>query len=661
MRIHIILLTCQLITMSLNAQVADRVFKNAKIYATNNHFEQAIAIKDGIIIYTGSNENVATFIGKKTVVNDLGGRLVLPGIHDVHMHPLEAFTNAIGDCFLSDTITDAENYIKELKACKMPVNSNGWMMGYGHNIYTLLHAKREPRLMLDEISTTVPIFVWESTSHSAWVNSIALKMLGVTATTLDPVGGYYVKNASGEPNGILLDNAGDIFLQTAIAINPVIAKQNYDGLVKIGLPLIAKNGITSFCEARTYWKQNFIQTWRQVKADNLLTARVILTPWGYPGDSETSLIDTLTKMYDKGDDMLRISEVKLYADGLTFNTTAALKQPYDTSLGFPFTRGLNYNDKGRMTRLITALEKVGYDFHIHAIGDRGVSEALDAIEAARKINGDLGARHRVTHLEMVDSIDYFRFAALNVIADMQVCGDFAQPEHWHDNDFLVGDKRASVVVPLKSIYNTGARVTLSSDYDVSSLSPFVGMQNALTRVPQELPDVESVVKAYTINGAYTMRQEDITGTLEVGKLADLIVLDRDIFSIPVTSISKTKVELTLLGGKEVYVSPHFYSIISTKVEHSKLDCIIYPETDVDDELNVRFNKRKADLFSLKIFNTEEQLLFDTSFNHKRNIDEIKIDVSAFKEGLYHIKILSSGGKLVSSQFIVKRTFGLHDF
>lgn len=661
MRIHILLLTCQLITISLHAQVADRVFKNAKVYTTNGHFEQAIAIKNSIIIYTGNNAGANKYIGIKTRVDDLGGRLVLPGIHDVHMHPLEAFTDAIGNCFLSDTITDAENYVAELKACNIPINSNGWMMGFGHNIYTLLHAKREPRLMLDEISTTVPIFVWEATSHSAWVNSKALKMLGVSANTPDPVGGYYVRNESGEPNGILLDNAGDIFLQTAIAINPVIAQQNYDGLVNIGLPLIAKNGITSFCEARTYWKQNFIQTWRQIKADDLLTARVILTPWAYPGDSESTLIDTLIKMYDKGDAMLRITQVKLYSDGLTFNTTASLKQPYDTSLGFPFTRGLNYNDIGRMTRLITALEEVGYDFHIHAIGDRGVSEAMDAIDASRNINGNLLARHRITHLEMVDPVDYTRFKELDVTADMQVCGDFAQPEHWHDNDFLVGDKRASIVVPLKSIFNTGARITLSSDYDVSALSPFVGMQNALTRVPQELPDVESVVKAYTINGAYTMRQEDITGTLEVAKLADLIVLDRDVFSIPVTSISKTKVALTLLGGKEVYVSPHFYSIISTKVDRLKLECIIYPETDVDDELNVRFNKRKADLFSLKVFNTEEQLLFDTSFSHKGNIDEIKIDVSSFKEGLYHIRILSSRGKLVTRQFIVKRTFGLHDF
>jgi predicted amidohydrolase YtcJ len=378
-------------------EVADRVLKNAKIYTKDGHFDQAIAIKDSKIIFTGTDAAAMAFVDEKTQVTDLGGRLVLPGFHDVHMHPLEAFTDAIGNFFFTEGITDPEQYMRELRANVPPINSNGWRMGFGHSIEILMKSKKDPRLLLDEISPDAPMYVWEYTSHSGWTNSAGLKLLGFNSKTPDPIGGHIMKNTKGEPNGILLDNAGDIALQTAIAINPTIEKMNYDGLVNTGLPLIAKNGITSFCEARTYWKQNFHKTWAAIKKNNLLTARVVLTPWVYPADSDESTIENLKKMYNKGDDMLRTTQFKMYSDGLIFNTTAALKEPYVKDMGFPFGhKGLNYIDEKRMTHFITELEKIGYDAHVHAIGDRGISETLSAFEGARKTNGDIGARHRIT-------------------------------------------------------------------------------------------------------------------------------------------------------------------------------------------------------------------------------------------------------------------------
>ncbi len=643
------------------AQTADRVFVNAKIYKGDNQFDQALAIKNGIIIFTGTNMGAKVYIDKKTRVDDLGGRLVLPGLHDVHMHPLEAFTNAIGDFFFTEGISDPEDYVKELKKAKIPVNSNGWKMGFGHDIYVLLQSKKTPRKMLDEICPDYPMFVWEATSHSAWLNTPGLRAAGFYANTPDPVGGHIMKDSTGEPSGIVMDNAGDIALQMAIAINPVIEKENYDGLVDTGLPLIAKNGITSFCEARTYWKQNFIQTWQKIKDNNLLTARVVLTPWGYPGTPVDSLIDALKKLYDRGDDLLKITEVKLYADGLTFNTTAAMLSPYNIDIGIPYNIGLNYNTESRMATLITALEKYGYDFHIHAIGDRGVSESLNAIERARAINGDIGTRHRITHLETVDTSDYVRFKKLNIIADIQVAGAFTNPEKWHDNDFVIGEKRASVFAPLKSIYHTGATVTLSSDYDVSALSPFVGMQHALTRLPQELPNVDAVVKCYTINGAYTMRQEKVTGSLETGKYADLIVTDRDIFNIPVEQIGSTRVCLTLLGGKEVYVEPRFYEAIDTTINAQTAKCLVYPE-EVNDVVNLKIALKKKETLSYKICNSKGRQVYANSYIHSVDISNISINTSHLIEGDYTIMVKTSVGKLIGKHsFKIVRIQSLHDF
>lgn len=657
------LFTIIFITFSCSSEkeIADRVLKNAKIYTKDGRFDQAIAIKDGKILFTGTDADVAAFIGEKTEVNNLNGRLVLPGFHDVHMHPLEAFTTAIGDFFFTEGITDPNQYITELNANVPKINSNGWRMAFGHSIEILMKSKIEPRLILDKISPNEPMFCWEYTSHSGWVNSAGLKLLGFNSKSPDPVGGCIVKNSKGEPNGILLDNAGDIALQTAIAINPTIEKMNYDGLVNTGLPLIAKNGITSFCEARTYWKQNFIKTWKEIKKNNLLTARVVLTPWVYPGDSDESTIENLKKMYDKGDDMMRINEFKMYSDGLTFNTTAALKEPYVIDLGFPFGhKGLNYIDEKRMTHFITELEKIGYDAHVHAIGDRGIYETLNAIEAARKTNGDIGSRHRITHLEIVDPIDFPRFKKSNIIADMQVVGDFTQPNHWHDNDEFIGNERSKVQVPLKSIFDTGARVSLSSDYDVSSLYPLVGLQNAVTRKPQALPNVEEALKCYTINAAYVMRQEDKTGSLEVGKYADLIVMDRDIFTIPTNTISKTKVELTLLGGKEVYVSPTFKSVIDTTVKET-ITTIVYPTQDIDDEFYIKFNAKKATSFSINITDEKGKLVSTTNYKHSGNISNKSIAVSKLSDGNYNVCIIAENNYNKIEKISIKRVEGLHEF
>jgi predicted amidohydrolase YtcJ len=213
---------------------------------------------------------------------------------------------------------------------------------------------------------------------------------------------------------------------------------------------------------------------------------------------------------------------------------------------------LNYFNQANRTTLITGLEVEGFDFHIHAIGDRGITESVDAIAAARATNNDNSVRHRITHLEIVRKSDIDRFDDFNITADMQVTGDFTQPANWNETDFLLGSERTDSIVSLKAFYNAGARVVLSSDWDVSDLNPSVGMQNALTRAPQNLPTLAAAIEAYTIDATYVMRQEDKVGSIEVGKLADLIVLDQYLTTISITAIKATNVLVTMIGGIIVY-------------------------------------------------------------------------------------------------------------
>ena len=257
-------------------------------------------------------------------------------------------------------------------------------------------------------------------------------------------------------------------------------------------------------------------------------------------------------MYDAGNDdsLLRVTQIKFYVDGIIHNTTARLQKPYNQSLSGVDPKGLYYFSPERLERYSRELAKAGFDMHIHAIGDQAVSDALDAIEAT---HGQ--GRHRITHVELVDNVDVPRFKQLNVIADFQPSPYFT-PSFLKDNVPAIGE-RAYQMLPMRQLYDSGARVTLSSDWDVNPLSPLGIMQNALSLGERSLPNLAAAVKAYTLDAAYTLRQEKDTGSLEVGKQADLLVLDQNIFELPTQQIGKAKVLWTLLGGEETYRDPAF--------------------------------------------------------------------------------------------------------
>ncbi|MEM6699661.1 MAG: amidohydrolase family protein, partial [Bacteroidota bacterium] len=420
-----------------NAAMNEMVFFNGAIYTVNEGqpWATAIYVKNGVIQYVGSDEEAIARASEEAEQIDLEGAFVMPGLHDVHLHPLEAATENF-QFILDDRIVDAEDYVFDVERTIRQNPGAEWLLGWGHWIDVPLEADRLPKVILDEVSSDRPVAILEQTSHSIWSNSKALELMGIDDNTPDPIGGIIMRERNGEANGLLIDNAGNLLLDLALTPTSERAQKDYNGLVEFALPELAKHGITSICDARTYWKREHHKTWQRLEAEGKLTARVNLGLWAYPTEEDESQVAILKSLYqNEANSLLKINQIKLYCDGIIHNTTAAMQDDYRINyFGLPMNNGLNYFTEERIAKYIAALEDTGFGFHIHAIGNRGVHEALNAIEASGTSQG----RHRLTHVEYVNPTDVNRFAQLNVTADAQVAGDFTQPDQWSDNNYLIG-------------------------------------------------------------------------------------------------------------------------------------------------------------------------------------------------------------------------------
>lgn len=539
---------------------ADVVLHEGAVYTVNpaQPWAEAVAVRDGRITAVGSNELIADQIGPETQVVDLSEQLLLPGFQDDHIHIQEASSTAF-TCFLRRG-TPPEQLSSTMSRCRP--GPGDWVLGWGFSIDNLIkqvrRGQRTPLEIIDEAIPDHPAAMMEETSHSVWANSLALDLAGITSDSPNPTGGVIARDKSGAPNGLLLDSAGEAVFDAALNRTDELVDVQYEGL-QWGLRQLAKNGITSVADARVYWKRADLEVWQLAESKGTLTTRATLGLWAYPDEGDARQIAKLISLYDPNPDgLVHVNEVKLYSDGITLNGTAAMLRPYERGfliyikpLGVKSRNGLNYFDETRLTRYVTELERAGFDMHIHVLGDRGAHEALNAIESAIDANGSIDRRHRLTHVELVDASDIPRFAELGVGADAQVSGEWTTPEAWSDNRPMVGD-RANNFIPLRSLYDAGARVSLSSDWDVSSMNPLVGIEHSLTRDPQSLPNLETAIAAYSIVPAFNMRQEDTTGSVEVGKFADLVVLDRNLFEIAPDKISEVSVVSTWFAGEQIY-------------------------------------------------------------------------------------------------------------
>ena len=504
----------------------------------------AVGIRDGVIVYVGDGAGAVAWTDDDTDVVELDeGQTVLPGMHDTHIHLLEAFHPAI-TCIINPA--GPTNMAQQISLCDVS-DGTDWVLGWGHYLDALAYAPRNPKSYLDDYFPDTPVAIMELTSHSVWVNSEGLRRLGIDENTPNPVGGL-VSRWQGEADGILLDSAGEWAFDAALEANPTLMAQNEEALLA-GLTAANRNGLTSVGDARAYWKRGYVEAWEAVHDDGDLTVRASVALWAYATmDTDELIAELISRHRDEPNALLRFNQVKLYSDGLVSNTTAALLEPYNSPT-WAGDYGLNYFDEDRVTQMARELTAAGFDLHIHTIGDRAVHEALNAIEATAG-ETPREPRHRLTHVELVAVDDVPRFEQLGVVADLQI-SEWTLPNHLHDNDYYIGAPRVNERSwPLRDLYETGAHVVLSSDYDVGDMSPFKGMARAVNRGDQSLPSVDAAIRAYTTEAAYLMRQEDNVGSIEVGKLADLIVVDRD----PITTdeLAGTLVLWTLLEGTEVF-------------------------------------------------------------------------------------------------------------
>ncbi|WP_146531901.1 amidohydrolase [Vibrio cyclitrophicus] len=535
------------------SQTADQIFTNADIYGHRE--SDSIVTHRGKIIFIGEHSQAKAFQGQNTDVIDLENAFVLPGFIDNHNHVFEAASELGGNCELDSEAT-LEEQIPYLEACKINAETDGrgWLMGYGFSLESTLDSDYDytPLEIIDSIFPDRPVVIMEQTSHSMWVNSKALKIARISQQSPDPQGGAYLKDPdSGKLNGILLDNAGDQIMEMAWNSQSELFEQSYQGLM-FGLEEATAHGITTIGDGRMYWKRGWYDVWLEAEQNQDLTARVSLRPWVYPSMAIPSQLEVFEKMYsDDKNRLLLVDQVKMYSDGIFINGTAKTLAPYlDTYLP-QSPNGLNYIPPAQMKEWLTALDKIGFSAHIHAIGDGAVRESLDAIESVRKQGSQ--KPYTLTHIELINDEDVPRFKKqLNVSADFQVGSDYvARHQHQWAEAFL-GARRAKAMMNLDAILKTDANITLSSDWNVHDINPLVGIANSLIMGKTGLTDIYTAIDAYTLNAAKSLGIEDITGSIEVGKSADFAILDRDITTVSARQIAKTQVLMTVLRGDVVY-------------------------------------------------------------------------------------------------------------
>ncbi len=524
---------------------ADLVLRNGLVFSETP--QEALAIRNGIIAFIGSNQAIGTWIGPDTTVIDLQGGLLLPGFVDNHNHVGEG---GEVDCFPErDRPLALQSEL--LAECRAETAPGQWIIGYGaaleHELEAMSHGPN-PRALLDRLFPDHPVIIMDYTSHAMFVNSAALAKAEVP--NAQPIGGVIMHDETGTPNGILVDNAGDLVMETAVNQLPDRDQRALDG-IRHGLKEAARHGITTIGDGRTYWRRGMMEAWRKVERTGELTARVSLRPWIYPNVAVAAQRRFLRQNYQNDRTrLLIVNQVKMYSDGIPEYTTARMIKPYPTPIFAAHSHGLNYLNRATMMSWLAELDQLGYGAHIHAIGDLGVRDSLDAVAAQRAAGSQ--ARYNLTHLVVVDRADITRFAELDVDADLQITQtSMTAKARAAGLDQIIGAERAAQVLftPVKQLKAAGANVVLSSDWTVNPINPLAAISHTVAEGSLTLAEA---LDASTINAARALGLADITGSITLGKSADLVLFQRDLRGLPPQALRREKVQLTLLRGRVVY-------------------------------------------------------------------------------------------------------------
>ncbi len=536
---------------------ADLALTGGTIYTVDGarSWAQAIAISDGRIIFVGTDADARAHIGPDTQVVDLKGRMVVPGFQDVHIHPISGGIEASA-CDLNALAT-VDEYVAAIKQYADQHPEEPWITGGGWAMSAFGPGALARRELIDAVVPDRPVILWSRDGHTTWVNSKALEVAGVTNDTPDPADGRIDRNPkTGAAVGSLQEGASSL---VAAKLPPTTDAQREAGL-RYAIKMLNGFGITAIQDANV--DEDDLRAYRKLDDAGELPLRVVGSIW-WERDQGLEQIENIKRIrseYSKG--RIDAGTVKIMQDGVMENFTGVVLEPYQLP-GKEKTYGIPMIEPELLKQTTTKLDAEGFQVHFHAIGDGAVRQSLDAIEAARTANGDLGHRHHISHIQLIHPDDQPRFRKLGVIANFQplwACADDYVTELTLP---FISPATAQYMYPIGSMEKSGAVVAFGSDWSVSSANPFEEMGTAIIRrcgpsdaqgafLPNESITLPEAIAAFTINAAYTNRDEKNSGSLEVGKVANLAVLDRNLFEIPLAEIWNTKVLVTLFEGQPVH-------------------------------------------------------------------------------------------------------------
>ncbi|MGZ5295785.1 MAG: amidohydrolase [Actinomycetota bacterium] len=547
---------------------AELLFVNGPVYTVDaaRSWMSAVAVKAGRIVAVGGEDEVRSWNGPRTEVVDLAGRMLLPGFQDAHIHPPGSGLEMLR-CDLSEIYAlDAYQRIIADHAAADP--GAPWILGGGWSM-DVFPGGTPTKEALDAIVPDRPAFLTNRDGHGAWVNSRALELAGITRDTPDPGDGRIERTVDGEPSGTLQEGA----MALIGAVAPTDTDEDYAAGLKVAQSYLHSLGITAWQDAIVGIDDSYrtLDTYARAAGNGELTARVVGALWWdrYRGiDQIEGLVDARARATVG---RFAPTSVKIMQDGIIENFTAATLTPYLDAHGHPTeNRGISFVDPELLKQVVTQLDALGFQAHFHALGDRAVREALDAIEAALIANGPSDNRHHLAHIQIVHPDDIPRFHRLGAVANGQPL--WAAHEGQMDNLTIpfIGPERTSWQYPFASLVRAGAVLAFGSDWSVSSPNPLREMtvaverrvpaeaagsfDEALTEVflPEERIDLATAIRAFTMGAAYVNHLDDVSGSIEAGKYADLTVIDQNLFEIPSNEIWKAKVELTFVEGERVF-------------------------------------------------------------------------------------------------------------
>jgi len=538
---------------------ADRVFVNGAIYTVDpdRPWAEAVASKDGRIVFVGSDSEAQLFVGESTDVIDLNGQMMLPGFHDSHIHILIGVM-ADEECSLL-RIETAEEVAVQLKTCAAldGLGEDRWIVGGGWGEWLWPEANPQKGL-LDVLFPDRPVYLESSFGHAAWVNSNALALVGIDDDTPNPPAGIIERDAeTGEASGTLRDSAM-LLVKSKL---PEMTLEQRTQQVRRGMQLAHTYGITSVIEPGV--DGNLLQPILALDAAGELDLRVLasLSPLNWqPGVFDDGVYAFLQQRERWRRDNIDVDSVKIYMDGVIEYGTSPLLEPYaDPEYG----KGEFFYEQQQVDEYLTRFDAMGLQVHVHAIGDAAIRRALNGFEAMRNANGVSNNRHHIVHLQLIHEDDIPRFGELDVTATFQSLWAYPDPAALELDIPMLGRERTWQMYPIASVQRSGGRIAGGSDYWVTDLNPLHAIEVAVTRQDpytndgpvlneDQRVDLKTMIEAYTINGAYLMKLDNVQGSIKSGKRSDLIVLDRNLFEIPAYEINEASVTMTIFDGRTVF-------------------------------------------------------------------------------------------------------------